>query len=70
MTALPDALRAAIADGASALTLWPSGREWQAALRNRHGGWQIGIDADPVAAIEKALGATTAPDEPDWSVLE
>ena len=69
MTDLSDAIRLAIADGATGLTLWPTGSEWQANLRNRHGGWQVGIDADPIVAISKALGTPPAP-QPTWDVLE
>lgn len=45
-----------------ALNLWPTpGGEWQGNVSADRVSWRIGLDDDPVRAIEKALGAAPAP---------
>lgn len=49
----------------TALTLWPSGKGWQANAKNDLGGWNCVSDPDPVAALEGALtGPFTTPSVP------
>lgn len=54
MTTLGDELRAVTASGCTGVTLWPADGKWQAGVRWGDG-WSIGVDADPVAALQKAL---------------
>lgn len=58
MTTLDEALRKAAARGLQALTLWKlqDGR-WQANASDDRIGWRVEHDADPVQALQKALGA-------------
>lgn len=58
---LDDALRAVIRAGATGVTLWPAGTGWQANIRQPDGGWRVGIDADPIAALLKACRAPAPP---------
>jgi hypothetical protein len=59
-----DALRRAIREGCTALTLWPVGSGWQANLRNPDGGWRCVTDRDPVAAVRAVLRAEPGPTPP------
>lgn len=54
---LDDAIRAAVRDGCTGITLWPAAHVWQAGIRGSGDGWRVGIDADPVVALRKALQA-------------
>jgi hypothetical protein len=48
-----------------ALTLWPSGKGWQANARNQHDGWVCISDIDPVAGLRAALtGRAETPPPP------
>lgn len=53
MTSLEDHLRAK--RKIVALNLFPTASGWQASVSEDRVSWRIGIDADPVAAIQEAL---------------
>lgn len=61
MSPLEQAIKEAVSnDRLDGLTLWPSGGRWQANARFAgSSGWVVGIDADPVVALLKALGRLT-----------
>ena len=49
----------AVAQGATGITFWPCAGGWQAGVRSQDGGYAIGVDPDPVAALRKALRRDT-----------
>lgn len=59
---LDEAIRGALGEGATGITLWRSDTGWQANVRGPDGGWSIGIDTDPVAALRKALRPDPQPE--------
>lgn len=58
---LDDAIRLATANGAKGVTIWRCYEGFQANVQNPEGGWSVGIDTDPVAALFKALRQDPAP---------
>lgn len=67
---LDDAIREAIAKGCTGITLWHSADGCQANARGKDGNWRVGIDADPVAALFKALRQQPAPPPPSGDLFE
>ena len=66
---LDDAIRAT-ARTCTGITLWPTTNGgWQASVRQPDGGYRIGIDPDPVAALRKVLAPDPVADTFDAGVL-
>ena len=65
MTALDDAILEAARSGLQGFTLFPTqdGR-WQASTTRDKIGWSVHINADPVSAMQAALGASAASKKP------
>lgn len=65
MTALDDAILEAARSGLQGFTLFPTqdGR-WQASTTQDKIGWSVHIAADPVTAMQAALGASAVSEKP------
>lgn len=56
---IPEAIKEAAASGLRGLTLWPTqDGQWQANVTYDGTGWRCETHADPVTALERALGAS------------
>ena len=61
MSALETIIAEAVQNGLRGLTLYPTqDGGWQASVTHDRVGWRVEIDADPVVALAKALGAPAA----------
>ena len=56
---IPEALKEAASRGLRGLTIWPTqDGQWQASVTYDGTGWRCETHADPVTALERALGAS------------
>lgn len=66
---LDEAIRFAFRHGATGLTIWPLGDDFQANVRTPAGGWHVSINSDPVAALFGALRQEPEP-QPSGDLFE